>query len=59
MADYKCKKCGNKFEKASSCGCSCSQEDPKCPQCGSPEVEETRGLSKISDFLKNLNVSGG
>jgi len=59
VADYKCKKCGNKFEKASSCGCSCSKEELKCPQCGSTEVKETGGLDRIGELLKNLNLSGG
>lgn len=59
MADYKCKKCGAKFEKSPSCGCSCSQEELKCPQCGSTEVKETGGLDRIGELLKNLNLSGG
>ena len=59
MSKYECKQCKTQFEAEKSCGCSCSAEAPKCPQCGSTDLEIVEGLSKIRDFLKNLDFSGG
>jgi hypothetical protein len=59
MQEYECTRCRTKFETTDSCGCSCSCEETKCPQCGSADVKKMEGFDKLRDFLKNLNFSGG
>ena len=59
MQMYECKQCGAKFEQADSCGCACSCEESKCPQCGSTDLMKVEGKSNILDILRNMDAGQG
>ncbi|MFC1919275.1 zinc ribbon domain-containing protein [Chloroflexota bacterium] len=45
LYEYRCKKCGRNFETLAR---SAHDAEPKCPLCGSEEVERTVGSFSIS-----------
>lgn len=55
--EYKCKKCGKKFEEFQSIGA--SNESLTCPACGEPKPERLLSIFGSSGSSASVDSSGG